>query len=582
MSQTYPNGPKGVAARDAILDVMISEGPEREAIGRAERDWEQLTLVPFVERRSERRPAFRTVSGTELNRLYTPNDVTDVDYLRDVGFPGQFPFTRGPYATMYRAQPWTMRQIAGFGTADDTNARFRFLIAQGQTGSSSDFDMPTLMGLDSDDPRSEGEVARGGVTVDTVDDMHALFRDIDLEQISVSMTVSAPAWIMIAMYLVVAEERGFSWAKLSGTAQNDIIKEYISEKEWIYPPRPAMRLVRDSIAFCAQHLPHYNPVNVSGYHTREAGSTAVQEVAFALAAGMAYVADLLELGLEVDAFAPRLSFFFVAQIDFLEEVAKFRAARRVWARVMRERFGAKKPESLRLRFHAHTAGTSCTAREPLNNIARTAIEALAAILGGAQSLHTTGYDEALSLPSEAAMKIALRTQQIIAEESGIVGTIDPLGGSYAIERLTSDIESGCFAYFAEIDRRGGVVACIEDGYLQQELADAAFALHQRRERHEFEFVGMTKYRDDGPEPPVDRYQSDEEAAERVLRRLAATKRDRDQSKVDAALEHLIAIAASGENVMPATLEAVRARATEGEIVGALKPLFGTYVEKPVF
>src|ERR1700676_2606341 len=427
------------------------------SIGEAQAEWEQLTLLPFMDRRPERRPSFRTLSGTELHRIYTPSDVAGIDYLADVGFPGQPPYTRGPYATMYRAQPWTMRQIAGFGTADDTNARFRFLIAQGQTGISTDFDMPTLMGYDSDDVRSEGEVGREGVAIDSVDDMLDLYAGIDLEQISVSMTINPSAWILLAMYLVVAEERGFDRRKLSGTIQNDIIKEYVSQKEWVYPPRPAMRIVRDSITYSAKHLPRYNPVNVSGYHTREAGSTAIQEVAFTLAAGIAYVEEVVKAGIDVHDFAPRLSFFFVSQIDFLEEVAKFRAARRVWARVMKERFGAKKPESMRLRFHCQTAGVSCTAREPLNNIARTAIEALAAVLGGAQSLHTNRDDEGLSIPSEPAMKIALRTQQIIAEEVGVIGTIDPLAGSYAIERLTADIGKGCFDYFAEVDKRGGSI-----------------------------------------------------------------------------------------------------------------------------
>lgn len=548
----------------------------------AQAEWQQTVLFPFMERRPERRTTFRTLSGTPVERVYTPADVERLDYVADVGFPGQFPYTRGPYPTMYRAQPWTMRQIAGFGTAEDTNKRFKYLIAQGQTGISTDFDMPTLMGYDSDDARSEGEVGREGVAVDSVEDMHDLYRDIDLEKISVSMTINPTAWILIAMYLVVAEERGFDWKKLSGTAQNDIIKEYISQKEWIYPPRPAMRIVRDSIVFSTRHLPHYNPVNVSGYHTREAGSTAVQEAAFTLGAGIAYVEEVLKLGIDVDSFAPRLSFYFVSQIDFLEEIAKFRAARRIWARVMKERFGAKKPESMRLRFHCQTAGASCTAREPLNNIARTAIEALAAVCGGAQSLHTNGYDEALAIPSEAAMKIALRTQQIIAEETGVAGTIDPLGGSWAIEKLTQDIERDVFAHFAEIDRRGGVVRCIEDNYFQAEIADAAFDFHKRKEKGEFEFVGVTKYRDESPNPAVDLHHIDEAAAHRQLERLARTKAKRDSKKVEAALAELVRIAKTDENLMPPTIEAVRARATGGEIVNALRPIFGTYVEKPIF
>src|ERR1700736_851560 len=513
--------------------------PEKVRTAAEEREaWEQLTLLPFVERRPEARETFRTQGGLPLERIYTPEHVEGIDYAREIGFPGQFPYTRGPYPTMYRAQPWTMRQIAGFRTADDTNARFRFLIAQGQTGISTDFDMPTLMGYDSDDARSEGEVGREGVAIDSVDDMLDLYEGIDLEKISVSMTINPSAWILFAMYLVVAEERGFDRRKLSGTIQNDIIKEYVAQKEWVYPPRPAMRIVRDTIAYSTKHLPHYNPVNVSGYHTREAGSTAIQEVAFTLASGIAYVEDVIKLGIDVDDFAPRFSFFFVSQIDFLEEVAKFRAARRVWARVMKERFGAKKPESMRLRFLCQTAGVSCTAREPLNNIARTAIEALAAVLGGAQSLHTNGYDEALSIPSEPAMKIALRTQQIIAEETGVVGTIDPLGGSYALEKITSEIEAGCFDYFAEIDKRGGVVQCIEDNFLQMELADAAYDLHRRKEAGERHVVSVTKYRDDSANPVVELHHVDEGAAQRQLDRLAKTRASRDEAAVRSALDEI--------------------------------------------
>ena len=551
-------------------------------VSEAKREWEQMTLLPFTERRPERRESFKTLSGTTLERIYTPDEVAKHDYVRDSGFPGQYPYTRGPYATMYRASPWTMRQIAGFGTAIDTNARFRFLISQGQTGISTDFDMPTLMGYDSDDARSEGEVGREGVAVDSVDDMHDLFADIDLEKISVSMTINPTAWMLLAMYLVVADERGFDRKKLSGTVQNDIIKEYVAQKEWIFPPKPAMRLVRDSIVYSTRNLPRYNPVNVSGYHTREAGSTAIQEVAFTLYAGIAYVDECVKLGLDVDDFASRMSFFFVSQIDFLEEVAKFRAARRVWAKVMKERFHAKKDESMRLRFHCQTAGASCTAREPLNNIARTAIEALAAVLGGAQSLHTNGYDEALSIPSEAAMKISLRTQQIIAEETGVAGTIDGLGGSYAIEKLTDDIEKGVFAYFDEIDRRGGAVACIEDNYFQMEVANAAYDLYLRKEHHEFEFVGVTKYRDNSPNPKIDLHHVDEAASHRQLERLAATHAKRDNAVADAALAELVRVAKTDENIMPVTIEAVRARVTAGEIVKALRPIFGTYVETPVF
>jgi methylmalonyl-CoA mutase N-terminal domain/subunit len=561
---------------------MQTSDPQTGEVIAARQEWEQLTLLPFTERRPESREVFRTMGGTPLERVYTPEHVAGVDFQRDLGFPGAFPYTRGPYPTMYRASPWTMRQIAGFGTADDTNGRFQYLIGQGQTGISTDFDMPTLMGYDSDDVRSEGEVGREGVAVDTVEDVHDLFRGIDLEKISVSMTINPSAWILFAMYLVVAEERGFDPNKLSGTVQNDIIKEYVSQKEWVYPPRPAMRLVRDTITYAAGRLPRYNPVNVSGYHTREAGSTAIQEVAFTLAAGIAYVDEVVKAGIDVDDFAPRLSFFFVSQIDFLEEVAKFRAARRVWAKVMRDRFGAKKPESMRLRFHCQTAGVSCTAREPLNNIARTAIEALAAIMGGAQSLHTNGYDEALSIPSEPAMKIALRTQQIIAEEVGVTGTIDPLGGSYAIEALTDEIEKGCFAYFAEIDKRGGVVKAIEDNFFQMELADAAYDLYRRKEAGEKHVVGVTKYKDNSDNPHVELHHVDEAAANRQLARLAKVKAERNGDAVKAALEEIARVAKTDENIMPATIAAVRARATGGEIINVLKPIFGTYVEKPVF
>ncbi len=396
------------------------------------------------------------------------------------------------------------------------------------------------------------------------------------------MTINPSAWILFAMYLVVAEERGFDKTKLSGTIQNDIIKEYISQKEWVFPPRPAMRIVRDSITYSARNLPRYNPVNVSGYHTREAGSTAIQEVAFTLAAGIAYVEEVAKAGIDVDEFAPRLSFFFVSQIDFLEEVAKFRAARRVWARVMKERFGAKKPESMRLRFHCQTAGVSCTAREPLNNIARTAIEALAAVCGGAQSLHTNGYDEALSIPSESAMKIALRTQQILADEVGVGSTIDPLGGSYAIEQLTNEIEKGCFEYFAEIDKRGGVIPCVEDNFFQIELAEAAYDLHRRKDAGERHIVGVTKYRDDSPNPAVDLHHVDEAASQRQLDRLRRTKERRDADAVRRALDEVVRVAKTDENLMPATIAAVKARATGGEIINALRPVFGTYVEKPVF
>ena len=557
---------------------------DHERIAAERAAWESNDVAAFAARRPERRERFETFSGMELQRLYTPADSADVDYERDLGFPGRFPFTRGPYPTMYRAQPWTMRQIAGYGTAADTNERFKFLIAAGQTGLSVDFDMPTLMGYDSDDPRSEGEVGREGVAIDTVDDLHELFQGIDIDRISVSMTINPSAWILLAMYLVVAQERGIPIERLAGTVQNDIIKEYVAQKEWVYPPRPAIRIVRDCITYTTARMPHFNPVNVSGYHIREAGSTAVQEVAFTLAAGMAYVEEVLATGAAVDDFAPRLSFYFVSQIDFLEEVAKFRAARRIWARVMQERYGARKAESMRLRFHCQTAGASCTAREPLNNIVRTTIEALAAVLGGAQSLHTNGYDEALSIPSEAAMRIALRTQQIILEESGVAGSIDALGGSYAIENLTNRIEREVQAYFEQIDARGGTVTCVEQGWFQQEIADAAYELARKKDAHEFEFVGVTKHRDEKVTTAgLELHKVDSAWEGRQMERLGAVKAARDGSAVAEALERLTNAAKDErENLMPYTIEAVRARATEGEIVNALVPVFGRYREVAVF
>ncbi|TAM91061.1 methylmalonyl-CoA mutase [bacterium] len=556
---------------------------ERERVA-AERDtWENEDVAAFARRRPERREDFQTFSGETMERLYTPADV-QYDYDRDLGFPGRYPFTRGPYPTMYRAQPWTMRQIAGYGTAADTNERFRFLIAQGQTGISVDFDMPTLMGYDSDDPRSEGEVGREGVAIDTLDDLDVLFRGIELDKISVSMTINPTAWILMAMYVALAQERGIPLDRLAGTVQNDIIKEYVAQKEWIFPPRPAMRIVRDSILYSTKHMPHYNPVNVSGYHIREAGSTAAQEVAFTLAAGKAYVEEVIKAGGSVDDFAPRLSFFFVSQIDFLEEVAKFRAARRIWARTMKEKYGAKKAESMRLRFHTQTAGASCTAREPLNNIVRTTIEALAAVLGGTQSLHTNGYDEALSIPSETAMRIALRTQQIILEESGVAGTIDPLAGSYAVEVLTDRIEQRVNEYFDQIEERGGVIACVEESWLQQEIANAAFDLARKKDAHELEFVGVTKYRDDkGKAPALDLHTIDPAWERNQLERLRRTKAERDQSAVASALERLVQAARDeNENLIPYTVEAVKARVTGGEIVNALVPLFGRYKELAIF
>lgn len=542
--------------------------------------WEGETLAPFNARVRERRTEFTTLSGEHVERVYTPEHV-DAG-LDEIGFPGAFPFLRGPYPTMYRARPWTMRQIAGYGRPEDTNERLRYLIANGQTGISVDFDMPTLMGFDSDDERALGEVGREGVSIDHVDDLHRLFDGIDIGSISVSMTINPSAWILLAMFLVVAEERGIGWDRLSGTTQADIIKEFIAQKEWIYPVDPSIRIVRDMITFSAANLPHWNPVNISGYHVREAGSTATQEIAFTLAAAITYAERAVATGMAFDDFAPRFSFYFIAHNDFLEEVAKFRAARRLWARIARERFGAEKAESMRLRFHCQTAGSALTAPQPLNNIVRASLQALAAVAGGAQSLHVSGMDEALAIPSETAMKVALRTQQILLEETGIASTIDPFGGSYAIEAMTDSLERQAAEYLELIDEQGGTVECIESGWFQQEVADAAYEYQLLREDGEVTIVGVNAYREPAGALPFELHTVDPEAESRKIEELRAFKAERDEDAVTRALEELAAIAVSDENVMPATIAAVRARATGGEIVDCLRAVFGTYVELAVF
>ncbi len=554
-----------------------------QAIRQGLRAWEKNELAAFLARRPERRGSFTTLSGREIKRLYTPADIADFDYAERLSYPGQYPFTRGPYPTMYRAQPWTMRQIAGFGTARATNERLKFLIAQGQTGLSVDFDMPTLMGYDSDDPRAAGEVGREGVAVDTLADMEELFEAIDLSAISISMTINPTAWILLAMYVALAEKRGVPKDKLSGTIQNDIIKEFTAQKEWIYPVKPSLRIVRDSIVYSVQHLPHYNPVNISGYHIREAGSTAVQEAAFTLAAGIAYVEEVRKTGLDVDAFAPRLSFYFISHSDFFEEIAKFRAARRVWAKIMKARFGAKKPESMRLRFHCQTAGSSLTAVQPWNNVVRTAYQAMAAVLGGCQSLHTNGMDEALAIPSEEAMKLALRTQQIVLEETGVAHSIDPLGGSYLVEALTDQTEKEIWEYLERIDRMGGTVAALERNFFQQEIADAAYAYQVAKERGEKVVVGVNRYREPEPEEPgIPLHSVDPRTEQLQTERLARVKRERDSARVVKLLNELRDVARTDENLMPITLECVKAHATLGEIVNALKDVFGVYREPIVF
>ena len=553
------------------------------ARARARREaWEADELRAFAERQPESRPEARTGSGLPVRRLYTPEDLEGAA-LEDLGLPGQYPFTRGPYPTMYRGRLWTMRQIAGFGTGEDTNGRFRYLIEQGQTGLSVDFDMPTLMGYDSDDPRSLGEVGREGVAVDTLDDMEALFAGIDLERISVSMTINPTAWILLAMYVALARSRGNSLDALSGTVQADILKEYIAQKEWIFPIRPSMRIMRDMIVYCAGHMARYNPINISGYHISEAGATSVQEVAFTMANAIAYVEEVTRAGVPVDRFAPRLAFYFVAQADFFEEVAKFRAARRIYARLMKERFGATVPASMRLRFHCQTAAATLTKAQPMNNIVRTALQALSAVLGGAQSLHTNGLDEAYAIPSEEAMKVALRTQQIIAHETRIPNVIDPLGGSYYVEALTRDIEARVGEILAKVDAMGGTIKAIEEGFFQREIADSAYATARQRATGEQPLIGVNMLVEPPQPVPVPIHKVDAAVETRQIQRLRQTRQRRDGARVALLLDRLEREARDpAVNLMPVTIELVEARATLGEIVARLRQLFGSYVERPVF
>jgi len=558
---------------------LVSE----EAARRAEADraqWEAGEVAEFTARQPERDRDFRSASGIPLRRAYTPADVAGTSW-EDVGLPGHEPFTRGPYPTMYRGRFWTMRQIAGFGTPADTNERFRYLLAHGQTGLSIDFDMPTLMGYDSDDEMSEGEVGREGVAIDVIDDMEALFAGIDLEATSVSMTINPTAWILLAMYVAVAEGRGNDLRKLSGTIQNDILKEYIAQKEWIYPLRPSMRIVRDTITWSARHLPRYNPVNISGYHISEAGANAVQEVAFTLANAMAYVSEVTNAGMDVDDFAPRLSFYFVAQRDLFEEIAKMRAARRVWARLIRQA-GARRPESMRLRFHCQTAAASLTKAQPLNNVVRTALQALAAVLGGAQSLHTNGLDEAYAIPTESAMKLALRTQQVIAEETGVASVVDPLGGSWYVESLTDEIERRVLAYLERIEERGGMLRAIEEGFPQREIADTAYATARRKASGEHVVVGVNRYADEAPGPPIETHKVPLEVERGKVAALRRIRAERDAAEARRRIDDLVAVAREETaDLMPPTIAAVRARCTMGEIVTALKSAFGTYRDTPI-
>ncbi len=543
--------------------------------------WERETLEPALRKRPERKARFETVSLEEVGRLYTPADVADVDYERDTSYPGEFPYTRGIHPTGYRGKLWTMRQFAGFGTPEETNARFKYLLEHGQTGLSVAYDLPTLMGYDADSPLSEGEVGKCGVAVSSLADMEALFDGIPLEQVTVSQTINAPASVLLAMYLVVAEKQGADFRRISGTLQNDILKEYIAQKEWIYPIRPAMKLVVDTFEFCTKNVPKYNPISVSGYHIREAGATALQELAFTLRDGIEYVEWGVRAGLDVDEFVPRISFFFNAHNDFFEEIAKYRAARRIWSRVMRERFNAKSERTLQLRFHTQTAGVSLTVQQPLNNIVRVAIQALAGVLGGTQSLHTDAYDEALALPTDQAALIALRTQQIIAEETGVANTVDPLGGSYFVESLTKKMEDGALEYFSKIDAMGGMVESIEKGFPQRELQESAYQYQKSVERGEQSIVGVNKYAMDEEPAEVPILVIDETVRERQLARLEQSKARRDNGAVANALEKLKRAARDGDNTMPATIEAVRAYATLGEVCDALRDVYGLY-EEPAF
>ncbi len=551
--------------------------PEQIAVDR----WEEETLGPALEQRPERKRNFESVSLAEVERLYTPADLAGIDFECDLSFPGEFPYTRGIHPTGYRGKLWTMRQFAGFGTPEETNERFRYLLKEGQTGVSVAYDLPALMGYDADSPLSEGEVGKCGVAVSSLADMEALFAGIPLEEVTVSQTINAPASVFLAMYLVVAEKQGADWKKISGTLQNDILKEYIAQKEWIYPIRPAMKLVIDTFEFCTNHVPRYNPISVSGYHIREAGATALQELAFTLRDGIEYVQWGVEAGLDLEAFVPRISFFFNAHNDFFEEIAKYRAARRIWARVMRDRFGAKNERTMQMRFHTQTAGVSLTVQQPLNNIVRVAIQALAGVLGGTQSLHTDAYDEALALPTDQAALIALRTQQIIAEETGVANTIDPLGGSYFVEALTKKMEDGALDYFERIDRMGGMVEAVEKGFPQREIQESAYQYQKALERGDQTIVGVNKYEMPDEPQTVPIMVIDESVRGHQLKRLEQTRARRDSGAVSKALDKLRMAAQRGDNTMPATIEAVRAYATLGEICSALRDVYGVYEEPAI-
>jgi methylmalonyl-CoA mutase, N-terminal domain len=552
------------------------KSPTRRNPSHEEKSWEQNTLAPVLEKSPERQREFTTISGHPIRRLYTEADLPDWDPKTQLGFPGEPPYTRGIHSTMHRGRLWTMRQFAGFGAAEDTNQRFRYLLSQGQTGLSTAFDLPTLMGYDSDHALSDGEVGKCGVAISSLADMEVLFDQIPLANVTTSMTINSPAAVIWAMYLAVAEKQGADWKKISGTLQNDILKEYIAQKEYIYPPEPSMRLVIDTFEFAVKQTPKFNPISVSGYHIREAGSTAIQELAFTLRDGMEYIEYALRRGMNLNELGPQLSFFFNAHSDFFEEIAKYRAARRIWHTAMIERYGAKNPRTWALRFHTQTAGCSLTAQQPYNNVVRTALQALSAVLGGTQSLHTNSLDEAWALPTEFAATIALRTQQIIAHETGVTSTVDPLGGSYFVEALTNEVEAGAWDYIHKIDSMGGMVAAIERSYPQREIAEASYRYQMELDKKEKLMVGVNDFISE--EKPLDILQIDETVAHRQAARLNKLRADRSQESVTRSLDALRKAAQSQENLMPSIYAAVKSYATLGEICDALRQVFGSYEE----
>jgi len=555
--------------------IGLYSGDEAQEIAEAKKKWYQSKVEKVIARYPESRPKFETTSGIEIDRVYTPADTSEVEYLDDLGFPGDYPFTRGVQPTMYRGRLWTMRQYAGFGTAEETNERFRYLLKQGQTGLSVAFDLPTQIGYDSDDALSEGEVGKVGVAIDSLEDMEVLFDQIPLDKVSTSMTINAPAAVLLAMYAAVGEKQGTSPKVLNGTIQNDILKEYVARGTYIFPPKPSMRLITDVFEWCSTEMPEWNTISISGYHIREAGSTAVQEVAFTFANAIAYVQAAVDKGLDVDVIGPRLSFFFNSHMDFLEEIAKFRAARRLWARIMKDRFGAKNPRSWMLRFHTQTAGSTLTAQQADNNIIRVTLQALAAVLGGTQSLHTNSRDEALALPSEDSVRIALRTQQVIGYESGVASSVDPVAGSYMIESLTNQIEAQALKYIEKIDDMGGAPAAIEKGYIQQEIHDSAYRFQREVESRARTIVGVNAFSvQEAPAKGLLRV--DPAVGERQVRKLAELRNRRDGAAVTSGLQAVRNAAGSQENLMPCIMGAVKAYTTLGEICGALREVFGEY------